>query len=73
METDSDHSVRSSPSKRVIGMIRLTIVSDVDGTARIENGENAGVGEASGVGGTVLDLETEMESVSAQACRVSSG
>jgi len=42
-------------------MIRLTIVGYIDGSARIENGENAGIFEASGVRGTVLHLEVETE------------
>jgi len=42
-------------------MTRLTIVGDVDGSTRSENGENAGVVQASGVRGTVLDLEAETE------------
>jgi len=40
-------------------MIRLTIVRDIFRSTRIENGENAGIVEASGVRGVVLDLEAE--------------
>jgi len=45
----------------MIDVIRLTIVGDIDGSTRSENGENAGIIEAGGVRGTVLDLETETE------------
>lgn len=34
----------------------LTIMGDVDGSARDKNGVNAGVMEASGIRGAVLDL-----------------
>ena len=34
----------------------LTIMGDIDGIARTENGENAGIIEASGVRRTVLGL-----------------
>jgi len=60
----------SGPKSTLINMIRLTIVSDVDGSARIKNGELAGVIEASGVCGHVLDLETGTESVSTGVHRV---
>ena len=33
----------NGPKSTLIDMIRLTIVSDVDGSARIKNGELAGV------------------------------
>ena len=45
-------------------MIQLTIVSDVDGSPRIENGKNTGILKASGVRRDVLNLEEEMESMS---------
>jgi len=47
-----------------INMIQRTIVSEVDGSASIENGEHAGVVEASSVRGAVLDLEVETKGVS---------
>ena len=43
----------------MIDMIQLTIVGDIDGSTRSENGENAGIVQASGVGRTVLDLGAE--------------
>lgn len=54
----------------LINIIGLTIVSDVDGSPRIKNGEHVGVIEASGVRRNVLDLEVETESVSAGVRRV---
>ena len=50
---------------RVINLIQLTIVRDINGSTRSENGEDAGIIKASSVLGTVLDLEAEIESVSA--------
>ena len=41
---------------KLVSMIRLTIVGDVNGSARIENGENIWVVKASGKRGAVLDL-----------------
>ena len=41
----------------MIGVIRLTIVSDVDGSARSENGEKAGIIEGSNAVEIVLDLK----------------
>ena len=46
-------------------MIRLTIVRDINGSTRSENGEGVGIIKASSVLGTVLDLEAEIESISA--------
>ena len=40
-------------------MIQLTIVSNVNRRARNENGENAGVIEAGGIHGAVLDLKAD--------------
>ena len=54
-------------------MIRLTIVWDINGSTRSENGEDAGIVQAGGVRGTVLDLEVETENVSSQVCQVSRG
>jgi len=51
------------PKSTLIDMIRLTIVSDVDGSARIKNGELAGVIEACGICRQVLDLIAETESM----------
>jgi len=50
-----------APKATLTNMIRLTIVSDVDGSPRIKNGEHAGVIEACSVCGEVLDLEVETE------------
>lgn len=47
----------------MIDAIPLPIVSDIDGSARNESGENAGIIKASSVRGTMLDLEAESESV----------
>ena len=44
---------------RVINMIRLTIMWDINGSTRSENGEDAGIVKAGGVRGAVLDLEEE--------------
>ena len=46
-----------------IEMIRLTIMDDVDGSARIENGKNTRILKASGVCRAVLDLEQGTESM----------
>jgi len=51
-------------------MIRLTIVGDVDGSARFKNGEHTGVVEACGVCRQVLDLQAETESMSTGVRRV---
>jgi len=48
-----------------LSMTPLTIMSDVNGSTRRENGENTGVVKASGVSGTVVDLEAETEGMSA--------
>ena len=45
-------------------------MSDIDGIARNENGENGGIIEAGSVFGAVLDLEAETESVSTRARQV---
>lgn len=42
----------------------LTIMSDIDGIPRSENGENAGIIQASGVRGVVVGLEPHTESIS---------
>ena len=55
---------------RVTDVIRLTIVWDINKSTRSENGEEAGVIEAGGVRGTVLDLEAEAESISTYVCQV---
>jgi hypothetical protein len=54
----------------VTNTIPLTIVNNIDGGPRIENGESAGLIEAGGVCGTVFDLEAETENMSAHVCRV---
>ena len=41
---------------KVVGMIPLTVMNDIDGSIRSEDGENAGIIEASDVSGTVRDL-----------------
>jgi len=48
----------------VIDMTPLTIMSNIDGSTRSENGENAGVVKASGICGAVVDLGAETESMS---------
>ena len=53
-----------------IERIPLTIVSDVDGIARSENGVGVGIIEASGILRAVFYLEGETESISAQFCHV---
>ena len=63
METDDDRSV-SSYQVKSNRTIRLTIVSDIDGSTRGKNGENAGIVKASCVCGTVLDLEGGTERIS---------
>jgi len=45
-------------------------VNDIGGSARRENNVSAGIAEASGVRGAVIDLEAETTSVSAQVCQV---
>ena len=45
-------------------------MNDIDGSARRENSVSAGIVEASGVRGAVIDLEAETTSVSAQVCQV---
>jgi len=49
---------------KVIDMIRLTIVGDVDRRARIENGENTGMVKTSCICGAVLDLRVGSERIS---------
>ena len=44
-------------------------MSDIDGSARSENGKNVGIAEASSVFGAELDLETEAKSVNTQILR----
>ena len=45
-------------------------MGDVDGSARIENGEDAGIIEASGVFRAVFDLGAETEGVSTRVYQV---
>lgn len=45
-------------------MMPLTIVRDIGGSTRSENGECAGILEASGIRRAILDLEKETESIS---------
>ena len=53
-------------SKVIDERIPLTIVNDIDGIARRENGENSGIIEASGVFWVVLYLQMGTENVSPQ-------
>ena len=46
-------------------MIPLTIMSDIDRSARVENGENAGIFKACSIRGTELDLGAETETMRA--------
>jgi len=57
----------------VTNMIRLTIVWDINGSTRSENGEGAGIIEAGGIRWAVLDLEAETENISMQFYQTSSG
>ena len=41
----------------MISIIPLTVMSDIGGCARSEDGENAGITEASGIFGIEMDLE----------------
>jgi len=50
-------------------MTPLTIMSDIDGIASSENGENTGAVKASGICGAVADLEAETTSMSAGVCQ----
>ena len=56
------------PELIVSGVIPLTIVSDVDRSARSENGVSVGILMTGGVRGAVLDLGAETRSISAQVC-----
>ena len=58
------------PEPRAINAIPLTIVSDICGSTRGENGENAWIIKASSMFGAVLDLEAETERISTQVCQV---
>ena len=60
--------MRRRPSKELL--IALTIMDDIDGSARSENGENTRIIEACSVCRAVLDLGTKMESVSTRVCQV---
>ena len=46
----------------VNGITPLTVMDDVDGSARSDNGENCGITKASGVCGVIDSLETGTES-----------
>ena len=59
-----------APKATLTNMIRLTIVSDADGSPRIKNGEHAGIIEACSVCGDVFDLEAETERMSTGVLRV---
>ena len=48
----------------MIDLIQLTVMSDIDGSARVENGENAGIIKACGIRGAVLGLDAEAGSMS---------
>ena len=48
----------------MIDSIQLTVMSDIDGSARVENGENAGIIKACGIRGAVLGLDAEAGSMS---------
>jgi len=58
-----------APGSTVIGKITLTIVGDVDGSARSKNGVNAGVVKACGVRGAVLGLTENISTLVCQATR----
>ena len=45
---------------KVIGMVPLTVMSDIDRGARGENGEDSGIIEANSICGVVLDLEAAL-------------
>ena len=45
-------------------------MGDIDGSARSENGENAGVIKAGGISWVVLGLGAEAKSMSARICQV---
>jgi len=51
-------------------VIQLTTVGDVEGCARVENGENTRILKASGVCRAVLDLEGETENMNTHGCLV---
>ena len=64
-ETDKGYSVRSCVWSRVmIDLIQLTIMSDIDGSARVENGEDGGIIKACGIRGAILGLDAEAGSMS---------
>ena len=48
----------------------LTVMGDIKGSARSENGESAGVIQAGGICWAVLDLQTGTESVSRRICQL---
>ena len=51
-------------------MIPLTVMGYVHGSARSENGESAGIIQASGVCGDVFDLEAGTKNISVHVFRV---
>ena len=51
-------------SRVMIDLIQLTIMSDIDGSARVENGEDGGITEACGIRGAVPGLDVETGSMS---------
>ena len=48
---------------RAMDIVPPTIMSNIDGSARSEKGENAGIIKASGICWAKLDLEAESESI----------
>ena len=67
-ETDRGYFMRWCP--KVIGVIPLTVMSDIDGSAGSENGESVEITKAGGVFRTKLDLEVETNNVSTQVWQV---
>ena len=66
---DTGGDCEITPESKVADMIPLTVMNDVRGSARSGNGENAGITEASGVRGVVLDLEAVIGIISAHICQ----
>ena len=61
-ETDGGRLVRETILKlKVINAILLTVMNDIDGSTRSENGEATGIVEAGSVFGDILDLELDTD------------
>lgn len=65
-ETVGDYSLSRV---KVIDAVSLTIMGNIDGSARSENSGNARIVKASGVCGAELSLEGGTGSMSAHACQ----